>query len=119
MRYMLLLYGEAGAGPAPGTTDFGQMLADYGSATQAMQAAGVLVDSSPLQPVSTATTVRVRAGQPQVTDGPFAEIREMLGGYYLIDCADLDEALRWAGTVPAARFGSVEVRPLMQAGPPS
>jgi hypothetical protein len=116
MRYICLLYGEEGAGPAPGTDEFQEMLRDYGSTTQEMAAAGVLVDSGPLQPVTSATTVRVRDGDVQLTDGPFAEIKEMLGGYYVLDCADLDEAVRWAAKIPAARYGSVEVRPLMQMG---
>jgi hypothetical protein len=78
-----------------------------------MSAAGVLVDGGPLQPPSSATTVRVRDGEPLVTDGPFAELKEQIGGYYVLDCADLDEALRWAARIPAARFGAIEVRPLM------
>jgi hypothetical protein len=114
MRYLCLLVGEADmAGPVPGTPDFTRMLIDYQSATQAMAAAGVLVDSGPLQPPAAATTIRVRDGEPLVTDGPFAEIKEQIGGYYVLDCADLDEALRWAATIPAARYGAIEVRPLM------
>jgi hypothetical protein len=113
-RYLCLLVGEADmAGPVPGTPDFTRMLIDYQSATQAMAAAGVLVDSGPLQPPAAATTIRVRDGEPLVTDGPFAEIKEQIGGYYVLDCADLDEALRWAATIPAARYGAIEVRPLM------
>lgn len=117
MKYMLLLYGEQDAGPAPGTPGFGQMLEEYMAATEEMRRAGVLLDSSPLQPTDSATTVRVRADSAQVTDGPFAEIKEMLGGYYLIDCSDLDAAVRWAAMIPAAKHGSVEIRPLMQMGP--
>jgi hypothetical protein len=113
MKYLLLLAGEAGVGPVPGSEEFMQMLADYQSATEAMAAAGVLVDSGPLQDPSNATTVRVRDGQRLVSDGPFAEIREQLGGYYVVDCADLDAALAWALTIPAVRYGSIEVRPLM------
>jgi hypothetical protein len=92
------------------------MLRDYGAATREMASAGVLVDSGPLQPVTSATTVRVRDGEVQLADGPFAEIKEILGGYYVLECGDLDEALRWAAKIPAARYGSVEVRPLMQMG---
>jgi hypothetical protein len=73
----------------------------------------VLVDSGPLQPPAAAATLRVRGGQPLVTDGPFAELKEQIGGYYVLDCADLDEALRRAATIPAARYGAIEVRPLM------
>jgi hypothetical protein len=114
MRYLCLLVGDPDvAGPVPGTPEFMQMLADYQSATQAMAAAGVLVDSGPLQPPSAATTLRVRDGESLVTDGPFAELKEQIGGYYVLDCADLDEALRYAATIPAAKWGSIEVRPLM------
>ena len=116
---MLLLYGEQNAGPAPGTPEFGQMLQEYMAATEEMRGAGVLLDSSPLQPVSSAATVRVRGDGTEVSDGPFAEIKEMLGGYYLIEAADIEEAVRWAAKVPAAKHGSIEVRPLMQMGPPS
>jgi hypothetical protein len=117
MKYMLLLYGEQDAGPAPGTPEFGQMLQEYMAATEEMRGAGVLLDSSPLQPTGSATTVRVRGDSTQVSDGPFAEIKEMLGGYYLIDCSDLDAAVRWAAMIPAAKYGSIEIRPLMQMGP--
>jgi len=74
---------------------------------------GSSVDSGPLQPPSSATTLRVRGGEPLVTDGPFAELKEQIGGYYVLDCADLDEALRRVATIPAARYGAIEVRPLM------
>jgi hypothetical protein len=117
MKYICLLYGEEGAGPAPGTQEFQDMLGEYMTATREMTAAGVLVDSGPLQPVASATTVRVRDGEVQLSDGPFAEIKEQLGGYYILDCADLDTALRYAAMIPSARYGSVEVRPLMVTGP--
>ena len=113
MKYLLLLAGEPGAGPAPGSEEFMRMLADYQSATEAMAKAGVLVDSGPLQDASTATTVRVRDGKRLVTDGPFAEIHEQLGGYYVLDCADLNAAVAWAEQIPSVRYGSIEVRPLM------
>jgi hypothetical protein len=114
MRYLCLLIGEPDTdGPAPGTPEFMRMLAGYQSATKAMAAADVLIDSGPLQPQASATTIRVRDGQTLVTDGPFAEIKEQIGGYYVLDCADLDEAMRWAATIPAAWFGAIEIRPLM------
>jgi hypothetical protein len=116
MKYMVLLYGEAGAGPAPATPGFLQMLGEFQAATQTMTDAGVLVDSSPLQPPETATTVRVRNGEMQLTDGPFAEIKEQLGGYYILDCDGLDTAVRYAAMIPSAKYGSVEVRPLMAMG---
>lgn len=113
MKYLLLLAGEPGAGPAPGTEEFMEMLADYRGVTDAMASAGVLVDAGPLQDGDTATTVRVRDGQRLVTDGPYAEIHEHLGGYYVLDCEDLDATLGWAEKIPAARHGAVEVRPLL------
>jgi hypothetical protein len=113
MKYLCLLAGEPGSGPAPGTTEFQQMLTQFGEATSAMAAAGVLVDSGPLQPAETATTVRVRDGETVLTDGPFAEIKEQLGGYYVLDCEDLDAAVRWVSRIPSAKYGSIEVRPLM------
>ena len=120
MRYLCLLIGEPDmAAPVPGTPEFAQMLGDYESATRAMAADGVLVDSGALQLPASATTLRVRDGQPLVTDGPFAELKEFIGGYYVLDCADLDEALRRAATIPAARYGAIEVRPLMVAPGPA
>jgi hypothetical protein len=114
MRFLCLLIGEPGMPvPVPGSAEFRQMLDRYLSATDAMAAAGVLVDSAPLQPPSAASTVRVRGGKPLVTDGPFVEMKEEIGGYYVLDCADLEEALRWMRTVPAAEYGAVEVRPVM------
>jgi hypothetical protein len=113
MRYLCLLYVPEDAFLTPGTPEFAQVVADNIAATSAMSKAGVLVDSAPLRPVSTATTVRVRDGEPLLTDGPYAELKEQLGGYYLLECADIGEALRWAQTIPAAGAGAVEVRPLM------
>ena len=113
MKYLCLLAGEPGSGPAPGTPEFHQMLTEFGAATSAMHEARVLVDSGPLQPPETATTVRVRDGETLLTDGPFAEIKEQLGGYYVLDCADLDEAVRWVSKIPSAKYGAIEVRPLM------
>ena len=77
------------------------------------EAADVIVAGDALHPVSTATTVRVRDGEPLLTDGPFAETREQLGGYYVVDVADIDEAIRWAAKIPGASTGCVEVRPVM------
>jgi hypothetical protein len=81
--------------------------------TQSLREAGVLIDNHPLHPVESATTVRVRDQQVEITDGPFATTKEVLAGYYLLRCADLDEALRHAARLPTARYGSVEVRPVM------
>jgi hypothetical protein len=114
MRYLLLLYGPDEPLPAPGTPEGQQMIREWRAATDAMSRAGVLIDCGPLQPPSAATTVQVRGGETLLTDGPAAEIKEQFGGYTLIECASLDEALRWAATVPTAFDGKVEVRPVVQ-----
>jgi hypothetical protein len=114
MRYLFLLYGPDGPLPAPGSPEGQQMISEWRAATDAMAGAGVLIDCAPLQPPSAATTVQVRGGETLLTDGPAAEIKEQFGGYTLVDCAGLDEALRWAATVPTAFSGSVEVRPVVQ-----
>lgn len=119
MKYLVLLAGEPGVGPAPGSQEFLAMLEDFGKVTADMAASGVLVDSAALQPPSTATTVRVREGRRLLVDGPFAEIREQLGGYYILECADLDAAVDWAARIPSAYYGSVEVRPVMHVEAPS
>ncbi|QEC46297.1 YciI family protein [Baekduia soli] len=110
MKYMLLLYVPPEGRDHP---DAAGMEAWFGY-TRALQEAGVLVAGDALQGLEAATTVRVRGGETLVADGPFAETKEMLGGYYLIDVPDLDAALAWAAKVPNAPYGSVEVRPLME-----
>ena len=117
MRYLCLLVGEPTiAAPEPGSAEFLQMLNDYGTATAAMADSGVLVDSAPLELPPNARCLRMRDGTPLVTYGPFMEIKEVIGGYYVLDCADMDGALRWAATIPAARYGVIEVRPVMTMG---
>lgn len=113
MKYMLLLYSAADAGPAPGTPEQAAEMQEWFAYTEALAAAGVLVAGDALHGTEQATTLRVRDGRPVTTDGPFAETKEVLGGYYLIDVPDLDAALEWAAKVPLAPYGSVEVRPLM------
>jgi hypothetical protein len=93
MRYLCLLYVAADTIPAPGAPGFGDVRAANVAATGAMAKAGVLVDSGSLQPVRSATTLRVRDGETLLTDGPFAELRKQIGGYYLLECASLDDAL--------------------------
>jgi len=120
MKYLFLLYGPDGsqAGlPEPGSSEHREMFEKWSTATQAMAQAGVLIDCAPLQPASATTTVRVRDGQTILTDGPAAEIKEQFGGFTLVECADLDEALTWAATLPSATEGSVEVRPLVLVTP--
>lgn len=114
MKYMFLLHRAAHVDlPAPGTPEAVAMLTEWATATGAMTAAGVLIDCAPLGPDSTATTVQVRDGETLLTDGPAAELKEQVGGYTLVECADLDEALRWAATLPTAKVASVEVRPVL------
>ncbi|ETK35384.1 hypothetical protein MPTA5024_14210 [Microbispora sp. ATCC PTA-5024] len=116
---MFLLYGPDRPLPEPGTREHLEMYGAYHAATSAMAEAGVLVDCAPLRPVTSATTVRVRDGETLLTDGPAAEIKEQLGGYTIVECAGLDEALKWAATMPAALEGSVEVRPIVDVEAPS
>ncbi|WP_238005576.1 YciI family protein [Dactylosporangium sp. AC04546] len=117
MRYLCLLYVAEDKLPQPGTADFDEMVAGNIAANKAMAEAGVLVDSAPLHPVHSASTLRLRDGAALISDGPYAELHEQLGGYYLVDCADLDEALRWAKLIPAANYGTVEIRPVVDMGP--
>jgi hypothetical protein len=116
MKYLLLLHRTQDALPEPGTPEADTMLREYTESVRAMAEAGVLVDCAPLTAVSAATTVRVRDGQTLLTDGPAAELREQVGGYTIIDCPDLDDALKWAAAMPAARDASVEVRPIIDTG---
>jgi len=112
MQYMLLIYGDEGARGSATKEQMGQMYAAYGAYTEAMKKAGVFKAGDPLQASSTATTVRAREGKTKVLNGPYAETKEQLGGYYLIEAADLDSALSWAARCPGAQFGSIEVRPV-------
>jgi hypothetical protein len=112
VNYMLLIYGSE-AGMAKVTkADIDQMMGAYGAYTQAMVKAGVLKAGDPLQPSTTATTVRVADGKQKVLNGPYAETKEQLAGYYIIDVADLDAAISWAARCPGASMGTIEVRPV-------
>jgi hypothetical protein len=113
MQYLLLIYDPEAAWTTMPEAERNQMHADYMSFTKAIQASGHLRAGDALQPTHTATTVRVRDGKISTTDGPFAETREQLGGYYLIEAKDLDEATGIAARIPSARFGSIEIRPVM------
>jgi hypothetical protein len=112
MEYMILIYGDESAFGRIKEDQLKAMYAEYGTYTQALMKAGVMRAGSELKPASTATTVRLRGGKVVTTDGPFAETKEQLGGYYLIDVPNLDEAVKWAGKCPGAKVGSIEVRPL-------
>ena len=102
--------------PEPGTPEATRLMADWTAARQAMAEAGVLIDCAPLQPPAASTTVRVRDGETLLSDGPAAEIKEVFGGFTLIECDGLDDALKWAARLPSALDGKVEVRPLLQVG---
>jgi hypothetical protein len=118
MKYMLLIYGNEGAEKAASPAQAAQMSAPYVAYTKALKEAGVLCGGDRLHPASTATTVRVSKGQTEVLNGPYAETREQLGGYYLIDVPDLDAALSWAARCPGASQGTLEVRPLWEMQAP-
>ncbi|MDB5460321.1 MAG: PhnB protein [Caulobacteraceae bacterium] len=117
MQYMLLIIRDDAVMTQAAPEQRSQMMGAFMAYTQAMREAGVLVAGDALQPSSTATTVRVRDGQTQVLDGPYAEAKEQLGGYYLIEAPDLDSALSWAARCPGAAFGAIEVRPVMVLQP--
>jgi hypothetical protein len=112
MQYLLLIYSREAEIAALDTNAMASMMDAYRQFTQSLVQAGQLRASDRLRPTSTATTVRVRDGKVLTTDGPFAETREQLGGFYLVEAKDLDEALAIAARVPSARYGSIEVRPI-------
>jgi hypothetical protein len=111
MKYMLLIYSDERAWPYP---ERGECFEESTQLAHQLKANGQYLAANPLQPVSTATSVQVRGGKVLVTDGPFAETREQLGGYFLIEAKDLDEAIEIAAKIPGGRRGTVEIRPLME-----
>ena len=113
MQYLLLIYSNESDEPRPGTPEGDAHLNAYNRFTGELQEKKLMAGANALDSVSTATTVRVRDGKTQTTDGPFAETKEQLGGYYLIECKNLDEAVACAARIPSAKFGSVEVRPVV------
>lgn len=117
MRYMLLIYGDE---QSLDETEREQCYGESVQLAHQIHSAGQYLAAAPLHPTSTATSVRVREGKRLVTDGPFAETREQLGGYFLIDAKDLDEAMAIAARIPMARLGTVEIRPVIEiAGLPT
>jgi hypothetical protein len=112
MKYMLLIYGNPSETPQYTPEEFQAVAQTWQALTAEMQAAGALISTNGLLPVTDATSVRVRNGKTIIADGPFAETHEHLGGYFLLDCKDLDEALAWAAKIPGATYGTIEVRPL-------
>ena len=112
MKYMLLMYASAADTPQYTPEEYQAVAQAWGAFAAEVKAAGVWLGNNGLSPVTDATTVRVREGKQLIIDGPFAETHEQLGGYFLLDCKDLDEAIGWAAKIPIVSYGSVEVRPL-------
>jgi hypothetical protein len=106
MQYLLLIHDDE-------SVDNSDLIPEYTTYTETLLASGAFVGANQLQPSDTATTVRVRNGETLVTDGPFIETKETLGGYYLVETDSLDEALDWAAKIPSARTGHIEVRPIV------
>lgn len=113
MQYLCLIYSAENAGPQPGSAEFADYIQQYQKFTDSVKQAGVFVDGNALQLTATATTVTREHGNIETTDGPFAETKEQLGGYYLLDCKNLDDALSHAAQIPTAEHGRIEVRPVM------
>jgi hypothetical protein len=114
MRYLLLIYSNEAAGAQASPAEQEAVMEAYWAFTNEVNEAGVNLGGEALQPTSTATTVRVRDGKTLTTDGPFAETKEQLGGYYIVKADNLDEAIAWAAKIPGAQVGSIEVRPIVE-----
>jgi len=114
VKYAILIYDENTVNPDvdPDPAQWGQVMAEYNAFTKEINDAGVNHGGEALQPNATATSVRIRDGHTVTTDGPFAETKEGLGGFYILDCKDLDDALAWAAKCPGSWYGTVEVRPI-------
>lgn len=117
MKYMLLIYNNPEQQPAYGSAEFESMMAGFFAANEKMKSDGVLVDGESLSEPQTATSVRIKAGKTETMDGPFAETREYLGGYYVVDVPDLESAIKYAEMIPSATFGTIEVRAMMDYNP--
>ncbi len=112
MKYLLLMYADEAIGSDYSEEEMKAAAKTWADFRKEISGSGVLLSSSGVAPDTTATTVRVRDEKTLITDGPFAETHEQLGGYFLLDCKDLDEAIRWAEKIPTAKYGSIEIRPL-------
>src|ERR1700740_382285 len=119
MKYLLLICGDEKAWGTMPDADRQQLMADFRQFSSDIQSSGQYVSGSQLQPTTSATSVRVRDGKRLVTDGPFAETREQLGGFYIVNVKNLDEAIALAARIPTARTGTVEVRPLIEMSVPA
>lgn len=114
MRYMLLIYGNEAVDASQTPEEMETMMAEYNAFTNEVRDRGLLLGGDALVDTSAATTVRVRDSQILTTDGPFAETKEQLGGYYMLNCDNLDEAIEMAAKIPGAKSGSIEIRPIME-----
>lgn len=116
MKYLCLIYDQESTLHAMSENEGSAFMGEYNTFTEKLIASGKMLGGEELSPVNTATTVRIRNGVQSTTDGPFAETKEQLGGFYLIDAVDLNEAIQIASRIPSARIGSIEVRPIMVRG---
>ncbi|MCI0395089.1 MAG: YciI family protein [Chloroflexi bacterium] len=116
MKYLLLMYADESIGSKWSKEELQAAAKTWAEFRKEMSVSGVLISSSGVAPNTSATTVRVRNDKTMITDGPFAETHEQLGGYFLVECNDLDEAIRWAEKIPTAKYGSIEIRPLWSPG---
>jgi len=116
MNYLLLIYNSEAEENALSETEMHKLMGEYTEFTKSIIQSGAFKAADRLRPVSSASTVRIRNGKTAITDGPFAETREQLGGYYLVDAKNLDEATAIAARIPGARTGSIEVRPVWSMG---
>ena len=114
MKYLLAIYADEAEWSALGDEGRQAMYQEYAAVSEELARRGMMSDGAELRPTSAATTVRIRDGRTLVTDGPFAETKEQLGGYFVVECESLDEAIEAAGKLPTARHGSIEVRPLVE-----
>jgi len=114
MKYLCLIYSDETQWPMLSKPEIDKMMSEYREFTSGIQASGHYIGGNRLEPTQAASTVRVRNGKVSTTDGPFAETKEQLGGFYLLNCKDLDEAIEWAAKIPGANGGSIEVRPVME-----
>src|ERR1700737_3835308 len=119
MRYMLLICSDESAVGSLRPEEGAAMLAEYGTFMEEMNRRGVLQGGERLRPTTDATTVRVRDGEVLTSDGPFPETKEQVGGFYIVDCKDLDEAIEIGSKIPAARIGTIEVRPIWEMEQPT
>ena len=119
MKYACLIYSDENdttANPDPTSEAFGAIMQGYRAFGEEAEAAGVILAGEPLEPTSTATCLQVRDGDVVTTDGPFAETKEHLGGFYILECDSLDEAMKWAAKIPHASLGTIEIRPVPDLG---